>query len=202
MPENDHKLVQRSLRGEREAFGLLYDRHAPRIYRLLVRLTTNASQAEDLTQETLIAAYRSLASWRGQGQLSSWLCGIAVRLYRKNVRRPQLLETTLLDEDCLELAGDNDPLDSLLHQEAERRLEQAIQELPEVYREVFVLLRVEGMTQREAAEVLETPLGTVQSRLWRAVCLLRKQLSAASNESEPGSLTQKGGARDEMRFRA
>ncbi len=197
MPDPDHNLVKRCLRGDSHAFGLLYDRHAARIHRLLARLTGNATHAEDLTQETFVAAYAALASWRGEGALEYWLCGIAVRLYRRSLRRAHLLETPLLDDAYEVFLPDNDPLDALTRQEAERLLEQAIRELPEAYREAFVLLRVEGMKQREAAELLELPIGTVQSRLGREVSLPRRRLQENETDGRrQGTSTQeatKGG---------
>lgn len=201
MPDNDHGLVERCLRGEQDAFGLLYDRHAPRVHRMLVRLSGNTTSAEDLTQETFVTAYRSLGAWRRQGAFSSWLCGIAVRLYRKSMRRPQLLETELLDDICIDRNAGSDPLDYLEQRELERLLEGAIQALPDLYREVFVLLRVEGMSQRETADLLETPIGTVQSRLWRAVCLLRKSLNEQGLESGTGRKDDVEGGRNALRNR-
>ena len=143
---------------------------------MLTRLTGNPTHAEDLTQETFITAYRSLGSWRGQGAFASWLCGISVRLYSKSLRQPHLLHTELPDETELPAADSGNPLDILTRQEAEQQLDAAIAELPDAYREVFVLLWVEEMKQREVADLLELPIGTVQSRLWRAICLLRKRL--------------------------
>src|SRR5579871_1878043 len=168
MAVSDHNLVQRCLQGDTAAYGVLYDRHAVRIHRLLARLADNATLAEDLTQETFIAAYRSLASWRGEGEFAGWLTGIGVRLYRKAQRRPHWLETDLA-EDVETMTETDDPFAILSRKESAERLGAAIDALPPACREVFVLLWVEEMKQREVAALLELPIGTVQSRLWRAV---------------------------------
>ncbi|HLK59860.1 MAG TPA: sigma-70 family RNA polymerase sigma factor [Chthonomonadaceae bacterium] len=203
MPYDDHQLVRRCLQGDLSAFSPLYDRHASHVYRLLKRLCNDDAQAEDLTQDTLVAAFRSLANWRGEGAFRSWLCGIAVRLYRQSVRDPVLLELEILDEETLLQDRESDPLDTLMQQEAARLIEQAIQELPVIYREVFVLLRIEGMAQREVATLLEIPMGTVQSRLGRAVGLLRKRILALEIVGQgTENLPVKGGEQDAMQIRA
>ncbi len=209
MLNDDAKLVRRTLNGDASAFGQLYDRYAERVFRLLVRLSADRTQAEDLTQEVFITAYRSLGNWQARGAFPSWLCGIAVRLYRKNCSQNAHLTLEPLHEEWQDAVPDNDPLDHLTRREAEIRIEQAIDALPIFYREVFVLLKVEDMTQKEAAALLEIPLGTVQSRLWRAVCMLRKQLQeqdiiTQKNPSLDGrgvELTD-GGRQDAVQFRA
>lgn len=203
MLNDDAKLVRRTLNGDASAFGRLYDRYAERVFRLLCRLAENRTQAEDLTQEVFITAYRSLGNWQGRGAFPSWLCGIAVRLYRKHGSHNAHLTLEPLQEEWQDTVLDKDPLDTLTQQEAERRIEMAIEALPIVYREVFVLLKVEDMTQKETAALLEIPLGTVQSRLWRAVCMLRKQLQEPDIIiSVNPSLTTEGGKQDAMQFRA
>src|SRR5579863_7425804 len=159
MLNDDAKLVRRTLNGDASAFGLLYDRYAERVFRLLCRLAEDRTRAEDLTQEVFIAAYRSLVHWQGRGAFPSWLCGIAVRLYRKTCSHNALLTLEPLHEEWQDVAPDNDPLDRLTQREAEIRIEKAIDALPLFYREVFVLLKLEDMTQKEAAALLEIPLG-------------------------------------------
>jgi RNA polymerase sigma-70 factor (ECF subfamily) len=178
MSGNDRQWVRRSLNGDRGAFDLLYHRHVPRVFHFLRRLTGDEADAEDLTQETFLAAYVALASWRGEGGLGTWLCGIAFRQYAA-ARRQRRLETEPLDEasELTAIAGGPDPLAQCVRQEQFRRVEAALAALPPLPREVFVLVKVEGLSYREAAAWLSVPLGTVQSRLWRAVCMLQKALS-------------------------
>jgi RNA polymerase sigma-70 factor (ECF subfamily) len=179
MPMEDRQLVQRFVAGERAAFDALYRRHVLRVFRLLYRLTANEAEAEDLTQETFLAAYHDLPAWRGEGQLSSWLCGIAFHQYSR-ARRQARPETEPLEEEGEIAAPDADPLSHCLRQERQQQIETAIAALAPLYREVFVLIKVEGLSYREAAAWLGVPLGTVQWRLWRAVCLLQVALDDLS----------------------
>jgi RNA polymerase sigma factor (sigma-70 family) len=143
-----------------------------------------------------LTAYRSLASWRGEGAFGTWLCGIAVRLYA-NARRRAHPTTELLDEESGLAAPDADPLAHCLRQEQEKRIEQAIALLPPLYREIFVLVQVEGLSCREAARWLDVPLGTARWRLWRATCLLQAALvdllgAGADGAATPARVPKKG----------
>jgi RNA polymerase sigma-70 factor (ECF subfamily) len=194
MDKEDRRLVSRAAAGDQAAFGALYDRHAGRVYHLLRRLSGNDAEAEDLTQETFLAAYRSLSVWRGEGALGTWLCGIAVRLQANAYRQRAARETECLTDDLEVPDPLADPLQHCTQEEAERRIHGAIGELPHPYRAVFLLVKVEGLSYREAAECLEVPLGTIQSRLSRAVGLLQvalrdlteqKRVEAAKPEPSP-----------------
>src|SRR5262249_4604168 len=187
MSGSDRQLVRRSLSGDRRAFDLLYHVHISRVFHFLRRLTGEEAEAEDLTQETFLAAYRSLASWRGEGRFGTWLCGIAFRQYAA-ARRHRRLETESLDEsaELLAVAPGSDPLSQCLQHEQLRRIETALAALPPLPREVFVLVKVEGLSYREAAEWLGVPLGTVQSRLWRGGCPLSEaRAGIGERKSEP-----------------
>ncbi len=203
MFNDDAKLVRHILNGDSASFRTLYNRHAPRVFRLLVRLSQDRTQAEDTTQEVFLTAYRSLSTWQARGEFSSWLCGIAVRLHRKHCSHTAHLLLEPLDDEYPDTALENDPFDALTQQEAERAIEKVIEELPLAYREAFVLIKIEGMKQKEAAELLEIPIGTVQSRLWRAVCLLRKRLQEQDIVSPQSiSLKEEGAKQDAVQFRA
>lgn len=186
MPLLDRWLVRRACAGETRAFEKLYARHVSRIYNLLRRLTGgDEATAEDLAQETFLAAYRSLTAWRGEGALSTWLCGIAVRLYRQHCRADRSTEE--LSET---LPAENDSSDPLAHchrNQVLRHLETGIAALPDLYREAFVLAYVEGFAYKEVAMLLSVPVGTVQSRLNTAKKLLRLHLTPLLTDSEPAS---------------
>jgi RNA polymerase sigma-70 factor (ECF subfamily) len=192
--------VRRCLAGDRSAFDALYDRHSARVFNLLRRLTGDAAEAEDLTQETFVAAYRDLGTWREDGAFGTWLCGIAFHQYTAARRRARP-ETEPLDEEMEIAFSDADPLAHFLREERRRHIEEAITALPPIYREVFVLVQVEGLTYRQAATWLHVPLGTVQWRLWRAVRLLQSALSdlleiPADRPSHPAPERKKPGKQD------
>lgn len=162
MPLSDIWLVQRARLGDKRAFGAIYDRHGPRVFNLLRRLCADSTAAEDLAQETFLRAHAALATWRARGSLSSWLVGIAIRCYR-NSRRQARAEDRL-DEGLAAGIG-FDPLSALATSEARTLLDSAILQLPDTSREAFVLVYVECLSYKEAAALLEIPIGTVQSRL-------------------------------------
>lgn len=173
---SDEQLIRRCLAGERSAFDRLYDRYERRVFGLLRRLVEHDAEAADLTQETFLAAYRGLADWSGQGRFATWLCGIAARLAANARRQAGSHPESPLDAEEARCVPDGDPLLHLSHREAARQIETAIAVLPTGYREVFLLVRVDGWSYREVAAALEVPLGTVQSRLWRATLALQAAL--------------------------
>ncbi len=175
-------IIRKARSGDHAAFARLYDRHAPLVYRVLYRLTRSTTAAEDLTQETFLAAYQSLPDWRGEGKFSTYLCGIAFRRYATSQRR--VVPTEDLDDSIPTANPQHDPLAALSHREAERAIERAIADLPDVCREVYVLVRVEGISYKETAMILEVPVGTVQSRLWRATRFLQAALAPLLYESD------------------
>lgn len=169
--------VHKAKKGDPRALEALLARHRPRVEGMLRRLTGNATETEDLLQETVVIACESLGQWKGQGAFSTWLCGIAFRQYGTLRRQQTNLPTTLLEESFEPVAPLSDPFALLSQIEAQDALEVAIAQLPEYYRSVFVLVRVEGFRYREVAELLEIPLGTVQSRLGAATRLLYAKLA-------------------------
>ncbi len=148
------------------------------MFLLLRRLSASPETAEDLTQDTFVTAYGTLERWRGLSAFSTWLCGIAVRKYAAARRREEREPSPgSLDEDAPVYKAHDDPLAHCARREAEAALEEAIAHLPPACREAFVLIRIEGMAYQEAADLLGVPLGTVQSRLFRAMRLLHARLS-------------------------
>ena len=187
----DPLLVRRVLDGDKAAFTILYDRHARKVFHLLRRLTTDATVAEDLAQESWLIAYDSLGRWRGQGQLSSFLCGIAVRVFQNHNRREIATENLdAVDEAYLAApASQGEGWAHLSRHEADQALEAAIAALPLPVRTVYILVRVEGMRYRDVADTLGIPLGTVQSRLNRATHLLFTSLAPFLGDAFSDAIT-------------
>lgn len=179
----DRLLIQKIGAGDARAFGQLYDLYAPQVLGLLRRLCHSADEAEDLMQETFLAAPDALRGWRGESSLSTFLCAIAYRKWAR-VRRDDR-PTVSLDDDSYLPHSQDDPILRLSQQELSRVLETAIDALPSPLREAFVLVRVEDMAYRDAAHVLDIPLGTLQSRLHRAHRVLRAALSQSAPDFVP-----------------
>ena len=170
-------MVARARDGDADAFEELVRLHSGPLLRMLTRVIGNATAAEDAAQEAFVRAWKALPSFRAQAKFSTWLYRIAVneayRLLAKEQRQP-----TLPFDDVLHEVPDlsTDPVASLQHAELEARLEQAIAQLPAQYRVCVVLRDIEGLTNEEAAQVLELNLRNFKSRLHRGRMAVRKLL--------------------------
>jgi RNA polymerase sigma factor (sigma-70 family) len=150
--------------------------HADRVYRLAYRLTGNAHDAEDLTQETFIRVFRSLASYK-PGTFEGWLHRITTNLFLDMARRRSRLRMEGLPEDTDRLAGD-DPSPEQVYVEThlDPELQAALDELPPEFRAAVVLCDVEGLSYEEIGATLGVKLGTVRSRIHRGRQALRASL--------------------------
>lgn len=176
-PESDETLVAAARSGDERAFDELVDRHGRRVYRLVVRLVSDRTAAEDVTQETFVRAWRALASFRGDAQFSTWLHRIAVneanRLLAREARR-ELVPYEDVMAKVPDLAADVPARAE--SSESRRRLEVLLAELPGHYRAAVVLRDVEGYTNEEAADLLGLDLRNFKSRLHRGRMALRRRL--------------------------
>jgi RNA polymerase sigma-70 factor, ECF subfamily len=176
--QTDLELVQASAAGNLGAFEELYRRHMRRVYALCLRMTGDATEAEDLTQEVFTHLFRKLGSFRGESTFTTWLHRLAVNLvlahFRKRQSRPQL---TAQDDETPEeiVRGTENP--SRMPVFDRLALEQAIAQLAPGYRQVFVLHDIEGFEHEEIAQLLGISLGTSKSQLHRARLNLRKLIN-------------------------
>ncbi|MBV9216327.1 MAG: sigma-70 family RNA polymerase sigma factor [Acidobacteria bacterium] len=184
----DLAFIEKLKEGDEAAFETLVDRYSGDIHALLYRLTENAEEAADLTQDTFLRAVRAIRSFRGESELKTWLFRIAINESRNRHRwwkRRRRNETISLDatigssdqrvEDVL--SDDSiSPEESALMREREQALSLALLELAETYREAVVLCDVEGLTYEETAEALDIGIGTVKSRISRGRHELRRKL--------------------------
>ena len=174
--------------GDAAAFETLIDRHSGDIYALLFRLTENAEEASDLTQDTFLRALRSIKSFRGDSELKTWLFRIAINESRnrfrwwKRRRREQTISLDAMIGDSESTIADRladrsiNPEDAALSHEREYALKAALLDIPEVYREAVILCDVEGMNYEETAAALGVGIGTVKSRISRGRQELRRRL--------------------------
>jgi RNA polymerase sigma-70 factor (ECF subfamily) len=167
--------INRGKRSSRPSIGdfdSVYQQYGAQVYRFCFHLCGNASDAEDLTQEVFLAAYTGLDRFEGRSSVSTWLYRIALYRRQKMAAR-QRPETCPLEEE-----GDTRTASDLARASLDRTsLEQALAELSDPLREAFLLVKVEGLKLREAAEVLGIPQGTVKSRLHEALRKLRIALT-------------------------
>jgi RNA polymerase sigma-70 factor (ECF subfamily) len=170
----DFELAQRSTAGDREAFEELYHRHFRRVYALTLRMTSNPSTAEDLTQEVFIHLFNKIGSFRGDSAFTTWLHRMTVNhvlmYFRKSSTRSELLTNEGETPVQIVRGTENQNKMPVIDRIA---LERAISELPPGYRSVFVLHDVEGYEHEEIGRMLGTSTGTSKSQLHKARLKLR-----------------------------
>lgn len=183
-PEDDRQLVERVLGGDRRAFESLVRKHERRVFRITVAVLGNAEDAEEAMQDTFVKAYRHLSQFRGDSRFTTWLTRIAVnealqkRKARKNaVSLDEVPEAEVKSFPHRSYQWHEDPEKLYGKQEIRKMVEDAIQSLPSIYRETFVLRDVEGLRAEEAAEILGLSLPAIKSRLLRARLLVREALA-------------------------
>ncbi|BBH16712.1 RNA polymerase sigma factor SigE [Nocardioides baekrokdamisoli] len=154
----------------------IVEQYSDRVYRLAYRLTGNRHDAEDLTQDAFVRAFRSLDTYT-PGTVGGWLHRITTNLFLDQARRRQRIRfDALSDERAARLTSGVDPSD-MINQTFDDDIEQALQALPPDFRAAVVLCDVEGMSYEEIADILDTKLGTVRSRIHRGRTMLREALA-------------------------
>lgn len=193
-PPPDGELVVLAAAGDGAAFGELVQRHQERVYGLAVRLLRDPAEAEEVVQETFLAALEKLAGFRGDAAFGTWLHRVAANASLMRLRRRRRAVDAPVDEplDALlpvfDAAGRIDAPPShdwskradeqLGDREVRRAIEAAVQNLPEDYRIVFLLRDVEGLSSEEMSGLLGISVAAVKSRLHRARLVLRERLGA------------------------
>jgi RNA polymerase sigma-70 factor, ECF subfamily len=155
----DHELVARARDGDIDAFERLVREHTPQLYRLLARMLGNAAAAEDVTQECFVRAWRALPNFRGEAKFSTWLYRIAVNEGNRFLARESRREVLPYDDVLLDVPDLGRQTPELAEADELRdHLERFITELPAHYRAAVVLRDIEGLSNEEAAELLELDL--------------------------------------------
>jgi len=186
--QTDAELVRLALQNDEAAFRAIMQRHNRRLYRCARSIVRDDAEAEDIVQETYVDAFGKLASFRGESSLATWLTRMALNEALGRVRRRRVtVELSVLD--AVEpskvrvvpfplVATHFDPERIAAQREMRRLIERAIDDLPELFRVVFVMRDVEGMSIEETAAYLDVRPATVKTRLHRARRLLRRALDA------------------------
>lgn len=186
--ESDFALAQSAAKGDMFAFEELYQRHHRRVYSICLRMLQNASEAEDLTQDVFIQLYRKIGSFRGDSAFTTWLHRLTVNQVLMHFRKRTVkFEKTTEEGDTpiQVVSGTENPgkmpiVDKIA-------IENAIAQLPEGYKNVFVLHDVEGYEHEEVARILGCSVGTSKSQLHKARLKLRKLLQKKANPRLVGS---------------
>lgn len=175
--ELDQRLVERVQQGDKQAFGLLVSKYQRRLVRLLSRWIRDSAEVEDLVQETFIKAYRALPGFRGESAFYTWLYRIGINaaknwLAQRGRRVPTTTEFDSEEAESFDAADQlrdlNTPEHALQSKQIAATVSDAMEALPEDLRNAIMLREIEGMSYEEIAEVMECPIGTVRSRIFRA----------------------------------
>lgn len=197
-PENnaalDLELVRRVQAGDRSAFDLLVGKYQHRIMKLISRMVSNHAEVEDIAQEAFIKAYRALPNFRGDSAFYTWLYRIAVNAAKNYLvsrgRRPPGVDLDVTDGEVeqagLQLADFETPEGNAARDQLQAALSQALEELPEELRTALTLCELEGLSYEDIASVVDCPIGTVRSRIFRA----RQALDAKLRVSFEGFKTR------------
>lgn len=191
-PPVEDQFIERLKRSDPAAFETLVKERSGEIYGLLYRLTENAEEARDLTQETFLRAFQNIGQFRGESDLRTWIYRIAINQARNRWRwwRRRRRDATVSIE-ASEAAGNmsvlaslssdrsSDPEHGAIAHERERALRRALSGLRRVYREAVVLRDIEGFAYEEIASALNISVGTVKSRLARGRQELRRKLEGS-----------------------
>lgn len=179
-PENEQRLLARFRHGEAQALGDLFDQYASRLLTFAYRLTGCRCEAEDLVQDTFIAALHGAERFRAASRLETYLTAILIRRHRDKGRR-QSPKSLALEQEWLPATRPDEQPESVV---PAILLEKALARLDAPMREAFLLVMVQGFTSREASVVLGEPAGTIRWRVSEATKQLRVFLHAAEEDKK------------------
>jgi len=175
--EIDHELVLRAQRGDKRAFGMLVDKYQRKLARLLSRMVRDQNEIEDIVQESFIKAYRALPNFRGDSAFYTWLYRIGINTAKNHLvslgRRPTV-STDIELEDAENFDSGNElrtmetPETALMTKEIAQTVNDTVASLPEELRTAITLRELEGFSYEEIATMMNCPIGTVRSRIFRA----------------------------------
>ncbi len=180
----DQELVARVKRGDKAAFDLLVRKYQHRVAKLVGRYVYDRTEVEDVTQEVFIKAYRALEGFRGESAFYTWLYRIAVNTAKNYlVFQGRRLPAADMEAEEAELTAEGQalreittPEHNLLTEEIARTVSRVLESLPEDLRTAITLREIEGLSYEEIAAIMQCPIGTVRSRIFRAREAIDKEL--------------------------
>ncbi len=180
--QDDAELVAASQAGDQDAFAQLVQRHQRRVFNLVFRMLQQYEEANEITQETFLAAWQGLPTFRGDSRFSTWLYRIAYNCCLKQLeqrRRDKALQLAMQTEQISAHEQINNELEA---HDCQSLVREHLSMLPAKYRIVLVLRHLQDMTYEEMAEILTMPIGTIKTHLFRARNLLKERLQAFEQE--------------------
>ena len=191
--EVDQQLVERTQRGDKHAYELLVVKYQRRLGRLISRFVRDAAEVEDVTQEAFVKAYRALPTFRGESAFYTWLYRIGINTAKNYLlalkRRAPTSTQFNVDEaegfDEAELLQEvSTPENELMSKQVVEVVNSSLQQLPDDLRTALTLREIEGLSYEEIADVMDCPIGTVRSRIFRAREAIAENLRPLLGTSE------------------
>jgi RNA polymerase sigma-70 factor, ECF subfamily len=191
--EIDQQLVERAQHGDKHAFELLVVKYQRKLGRLLSRFIRDAAEIEDVTQEAFIKAYRALPSFRGDSAFYTWLYRIGINTAKNYLvamrrRAPTTTGFDVADAETFEngeqIKDVNTPENELMSKQIANTVNQTLQELPDELKTAITLREIEGLSYEEIATIMNCPIGTVRSRIFRAREAIAEKLRPMTGTSK------------------
>ena len=187
----DHQLVLRVQKGDKRAFDLLVLKYQYKLQAIIGRFICDADEVADVTQEAFIKAYKALPKFRGESQFYTWLYRIAINTAKNHLvsksRRPANTDIDIEDAEQFanndKLIDEASPESSLMTDELSAIIKNSLRALPEDLRTALTLREFEGMSYEDIAAVMDCPVGTVRSRIFRAREFLDERILAVTNKN-------------------
>ena len=184
--QDDTELIVASKAGDQDAFAQLVQRHQRRVFNLVFRMLQQYEEANEVTQETFLAAWQGLPSFRGDARFSTWLYRIAYNCSLKQLeqrKRDIALQVAVQAEQSLQQESCDERAEAEMEaHERQVLVREHLSMLPAKYRVVLVLRHLQELTYEEMAEILTMPIGTIKTHLFRARNLLKERLEAFDSE--------------------
>ena len=173
----DQKLVEKAQKGDKQAFSLLVEKYQLKLYRLISRMVRDQSEIEDIVQDSFIKAYRAIGNFRGDSAFYTWLYRIGINTAKNHLvslgKRPKAMDANEIEEmenyeSMSELRVSETPESTMMSNQIAETVNSAIQNLPDELREAISLREIDGLCYEEISELMDCPIGTVRSRIFRA----------------------------------
>ena len=173
----DQKLVEKAQKGDKRAFGILVEKYHKKLTRLLSRMVRDQSEIEDIVQDSFVKAYRAINNFRGDSAFYTWLYRIGINTAKNHLvslgRRPKAMNEVEIEdvenfEDGDELRSIETPENTMMTKEIVATVNDTIEGLPDELKEAISLREMDGLSYEEIAELMQCPIGTVRSRIFRA----------------------------------
>ncbi len=188
--QDDLLLVAASKNGDQDAFAQLVQRYQRRVFNLVYRMLQQYEEATEITQETFLAAWQGLPSFRGDARFPTWLYRIAYNCSLKQLeqrKRDRALQVALETEQVLEDASNETRANAEIDaHDRQALIQEHLSHLPAKYRIVLILRHLQDKTYEEMAEILTMPIGTIKTHLFRARNLLKERLQSINREPDRG----------------